>query len=220
MASAPPAMITPATASLAALAGDVARCRSAMNPGCPLWWRLRGLLLGAAGKHRIRLASKASAFRRAASPRSRALKEVPRPANCGFLRIPDEPIGIRRYTYRTSTTETSPSETASPTGMGADDGPTRKPGTSKGSHPASAKPTKTKTPAQVSPVADTKHDATAPLPRRTMRQLMPSVGAPTWSPSGRQAPRRCRTPRHSHCRAPRRVRSQRLSQRQSRRRPW
>jgi hypothetical protein len=65
-------MITPATAIRAALAGGVARCRSVMNPGCPLWWRPRGLLTGAARERRTRLASKASAFPRAASPRSRA----------------------------------------------------------------------------------------------------------------------------------------------------
>ena len=66
--SAPPAMITPATAILKVLAGRVARCRSVMNPSCPLWWRPHGLLTGAARERRTRLASKASAFPCAASP--------------------------------------------------------------------------------------------------------------------------------------------------------
>ncbi len=62
-----------------------------------------------------------------------------------------------------STTETSPSETVAPPPTDADDGTTGKPGTSKGSHPASAKPTKTEAPPPVSTVANATDDATLPV---------------------------------------------------------
>ena len=65
-----------------------------------------------------------------------------------------------------STTKTPPSETAAPSpadaDADADDGTNGKPGTSKRSHPASAKPTRTEAPAPVSTVTDAKQDAKLP----------------------------------------------------------
>ena len=61
-----------------------------------------------------------------------------------------------------TTKKPQPTETATPPESAADDEPTGKPRTSKGSDAATPKPPKKKTPAPVSTVANAKHDATAP----------------------------------------------------------
>jgi nucleoside phosphorylase len=81
-----------------------------------------------------------------------------------------------------SPTETSPTETA------VNDGPTSKPTTKEGSNPAPSEPTKTRTPAPISTVADAKHDATAKHDETTDAVGTNPVGDPAERNAGAESP--------------------------------
>ena len=75
--------------------------------------------------------------------------------------------GLKQDDSAPTTKSLHPSETDTSPGTPADEGSPSRPAKSKGSDWAAAKPTKTRTPAPLSAVADAKHDATLPVAATT-----------------------------------------------------